>query len=341
MKLLTRLVTLALVLCVLAALAESIPYLKKRANDNSQYSQSGNKNQPASSSSPTNGEQNSKRNDSSSQGNDNSSSSGGDVPNGAGNGKCEFPWPDPNNGDHVVPITIDQGNAGWAMSPDQSCKPNSWCPYACAPGYYSTQWDPNAKAPNGPGSMNGGLYCDANGKLSKPSPGRPFCQMGLGNARIQNTLGQPVSACQTVYPGNEAMIIPTVVQPSGSSVINVVPKDYWCQTSAQYYVNLADSTDAQCIWGTSDKPVGNWGPYIFGAGQGKDGNTYVSVQYNPLYIEKGFDPKNVYNVAIECEGEGCNFPAGGKCQCEKGTCSVANGCTVTLTGSAKAVFKLY
>ncbi|KAJ1642642.1 hypothetical protein LPJ64_005521 [Coemansia asiatica] len=274
------------------------------------------------------------------------SQSSGGIPDGQGNnfktpaGAVRFPW-NYGNSDNVVPITPSDDNGGWAMSPNQKCMPNSWCPYACASGYYSAQWDPSAALYNGQGSMNGGLYADGSGKLSKPFPDRPFCVQGMMNAFIKNTLGQSVSACQTVYPGNEAMIIPTVAQAGGTAPLNVVPKTYWLGTSSQFYVNKAGSSGDQCIWGTENQPVGNWGPYIFGGGQGKDGNTYVSVQYNPLYVSKGYSTAEVFNVKIECGQGNCNFPAGGECKCEKGRCSVDNGCTVTLPQGATANFVLY
>ncbi|KAJ1822723.1 hypothetical protein LPJ56_000579 [Coemansia sp. RSA 2599] len=275
-----------------------------------------------------------------------SASASGGIPDGQGNsfktpgGAVRFPW-NYGNSDNVVPITPNEDNGGWAMSPNQKCTPNSWCPYACASGYYSAQWDPSAALYNGKGSMNGGLYADAGGKLSKPFPERPFCVQGMMNAFVKNTLGQSVSACQTVYPGNEAMIIPTVAQPGGTAPLNVVPSSYWLGTSSQFYVNRAGSTADQCVWGTEKQPVGNWAPYIFGGGQGKDGNTYVSVQYNPLYVSMGYSTADVYNVRIECGQGKCNFPAGGECKCEKGRCSVDNGCTVTLPQGATANFVLY
>ncbi|KAJ1895232.1 hypothetical protein LPJ66_004713 [Kickxella alabastrina] len=272
--------------------------------------------------------------------------SNGSIPDGQGNdfntpsGAIRFPW-NYGNGDHVVPLTPSSKNGGWAMSPDQLCKPSSWCPYACSPGYYSAQWDPTAVLYNGDRSMNGGLYADSKGQLSKPFPERAFCEPGMMNAGIKNTLGKSVSACQTVYPGNEAMIIPSVVLPGATEQLNVVPNTYWLGTSSQFYVNLAGSTAEQCVWGNSDKPVGNWGPYIFGSGQGKDGNTYISVQFNPLYHSAGFDISAAYNVNIECVTGKCNFPEAGQCRCEKGVCSVGNGCTVTLGQGASANFVLY
>src|SRR5437667_9801146 len=42
---------------------------------------------------------------------------------------CQFP-----TDVGLVPVTPGAQNAGWAMSPDQPCKPNNYCPYACPPG---------------------------------------------------------------------------------------------------------------------------------------------------------------------------------------------------------------
>lgn len=55
-------------------------------------------------------------------------------------GQCEFPTDDPN----MVAVTPDEKNAGWAMSPDQECKPGSYCPFACKPGMVMNQWDPDS-----------------------------------------------------------------------------------------------------------------------------------------------------------------------------------------------------
>lgn len=55
-------------------------------------------------------------------------------------GSCAFPSDDPN----LVAITPDAKNAGWAMSPDQECKPGNYCPIACKPGMVMAQWDPDS-----------------------------------------------------------------------------------------------------------------------------------------------------------------------------------------------------
>ncbi|OZJ02216.1 hypothetical protein BZG36_04722 [Bifiguratus adelaidae] len=251
------------------------------------------------------------------------------------NGQCGFPFAEAN----LTAITPDAQNAGWAMSPNQACTVGSYCPYACASGMYSAQWDPSVTKISYPSSMNGGLYCNENGTLTKPFPERPLCLPGLDNVAVQNTLKSNVSICQTVYPGNEAMLIPTVAVAQGKpATINTPPHTYWLGTSAQYYVNKEGSGAGQCIWGTDAQPVGNWGPYVFGSGQGADGNTYISVVYNPLYLQKGYSPKDTYNVKIECTGGQCN---GLPCQCEQGNCSPNGGCTVAIQPGGSARFVLY
>lgn len=63
-------------------------------------------------------------------------------------GSCAFPW---DAG--LVPVTPGSQNAGWAMSPDQPCKPGNYCPYACPPGQVMSQWDPSATTYTYPKSM--------------------------------------------------------------------------------------------------------------------------------------------------------------------------------------------
>lgn len=63
-------------------------------------------------------------------------------------GECQFPT---NKG--LVSVTPDAQNAGWAMSPDQPCKPGMYCPYACPPGQLMAQWDPKATSYSYPASM--------------------------------------------------------------------------------------------------------------------------------------------------------------------------------------------
>lgn len=63
-------------------------------------------------------------------------------------GKCEFP-----TDVGLVPVTPNDRNGGWAMSPDQCCEPGGYCPYACPPGQVMAQWDPDATSYTYPQSM--------------------------------------------------------------------------------------------------------------------------------------------------------------------------------------------
>ncbi|KAJ5551666.1 hypothetical protein N7535_000389 [Penicillium sp. DV-2018c] len=217
-------------------------------------------------------------------------------------GKCQFP-----TDAGLVAITPHLDNAGWAMSPDEPCKPGNYCPYACPPGEVSMQWDPKATSYTYPMSMNGGLYCDEDGNIQKPFPDRDYCQSATGVLKAHNKAGKAVSFCQTVLPGNEAMLIPTLVESLAD--LAVPGTSYWCSTSAQYYINPPGVTAEEgCVWGSSDKPVGNWSPYTAGANTDGNGNTFLKIGWNPIYLEPATPFRNErpdFGVEIVCEGDDC------------------------------------
>ncbi|KAF5098310.1 hypothetical protein D0Z03_001241 [Geotrichum reessii] len=128
--------------------------------------------------------------------------------------------------------------------------------------------------------MNGGLYCNENGEIEKPFPNRGYCADGTGGASAVNSCGDVVSFCQTVLPGNEAMIIPTEVSPGSSKIIAVPDPSYWVSTAAHYYINApgVGATDG-CVWGSKNKPIGNWSPYVAGANTDNNGNTFVKIAF--------------------------------------------------------------
>ncbi|KAF7131296.1 hypothetical protein CNMCM5793_004410 [Aspergillus hiratsukae] len=218
-------------------------------------------------------------------------------------GKCEFP-----TDAGLVPVTPNMQNAGWAMSPDQPCLPGNYCPYACPPGQVMMQWDPEATSYSYPMSMNGGLYCDEDGNIKKPFPDKPYCADGTGAFGAKNKCSKEVAICQTVLPGNEAMLIPTLVQ--DMATLAVPDLSYWCETAAHYYINPPGyDTETACVWGTSASPIGNWSPYVAGANTDGDGNTFVKIGWNPIYLEPTTPFRDVvpdFGVEIECEGNGCN-----------------------------------
>ncbi|KAJ5167139.1 uncharacterized protein N7482_005920 [Penicillium canariense] len=259
-------------------------------------------------------------------------------------GQCQFP-----SDAGLVAVTPNEQNAGWAMSPNQPCKPGNYCPYACPPGQVSMQWDPEATSYSYPMSMNGGLYCDESGEIHKPFPNNPYCEDGTGAVMAMNKAGKSVAFCQTVLPGNEAMLIPTLVEEL--STLAVPGMSYWCETAAQYYVNAPGVTiEEACVWGTNANPVGNWSPYTAGANTVSNGDTYLKIGWNPIYLEPTTpfrDVKPEFGIEILCDGEGCN---GLPCRIDPSTMAVnemsapdvftgaggATGCVVTVPSGSKA-----
>lgn len=212
----------------------------------------------------------------------------------------------------LVPVTLDKLNAGWAMSPDQECLPEKYCPYACPPGQVMAQWDPAATSYSYPISMNGGLYCDKEGNIQKPFPNKPYCVPGTGNSGVRNIANGVVSFCQTVLPGNEAMLIPTEIAPGSSAILAVPDISYWLSTAAHYYINTPGIPASQaCIWGTKENPAGNWSPYVAGANTDASGKTFVKLGWNPVYLETTSSFRNdlpKFGVRLVCEGQCTGIP---------------------------------
>ncbi|CAN6675002.1 hypothetical protein TRVA0_077S00320 [Trichomonascus vanleenenianus] len=220
-----------------------------------------------------------------------------------GGGNCQFPA---NEG--LVAITPNAKNAGWALSPDQECSPGSWCPYACPPGQVSMQWDPSATTYSYPQSQYGGLYCENDGSLSKPFPNKPYCVDGTGAVKVHNKCGGEVAFCQTVLPGNEAMIIPNSISGGSLQTIAVPDPSYWASTAAHYYVNPPGvSVDDGCIWGDDSNSYGNWSPYVAGANTDSQGRTFVKIGWNPIWLGSSLQSTMpTFGLRIVCDGGDCN-----------------------------------
>ncbi|KUI54846.1 putative secreted beta-glucosidase adg3 [Cytospora mali] len=208
-------------------------------------------------------------------------------------GQCAFPEGEAG----LVTITPSSMNKGWAMSPDQECTAGSYCPFACEPGMVMNQWKKGTTYQY-PESMDGGLYCDEDGAVNKPFPDQPYCVEGVGTVNAVNNCGDVVAFCQTVLPGNEAMLIPTSV--SDSVVISVPGPSYWDSTASHFYINPPGySTEEACAWGTGLEAIGNWSPYVAGANQDSTGNTYVKIGYNPIYTSSYYGVKPSFGLKIE------------------------------------------
>ncbi|KAJ5052241.1 uncharacterized protein L3040_001998 [Drepanopeziza brunnea f. sp. 'multigermtubi'] len=214
---------------------------------------------------------------------------------------CEFP-----TDAGLVAVTPGSKNGGWAQAPDMPCSAGSYCPYACPPGQVMAQWNPEAKSYTYPASLDGGLYCDSNGKVSKPIPDSPYCVDGAGSVAVKNKCGSTVAFCQTVLPGDESMVIPTAIHDLAG--LAVPDATYWASTAAHYYVNPPGvSTDKACVWGEETTPVGNWSPYVAGANQVSSGITFVKIGWNPKFIENSAltATKPKFGLKIVCAGSGC------------------------------------
>ena len=215
---------------------------------------------------------------------------------------CKFPS---NKG--MVPITPHSSNGGWAMSSNQQCKANNYCPYACPPGKLMAQWDPSSKSYTKGKSMEGGLKCNSDGTVLKPFQNKDYCVDGKGTVKAHNKDGNNVAFCQTVLPGNEAMLIPTNVDGNSEQTLAVPGSDYWASTAAHYYINPPGvSTDDGCVWGSKDKPHGNWAPYVAGTNMNNQGNTFVKIGYNPIYTRDYQNKKPDFGIKITCDEGKCN-----------------------------------
>ena len=255
--------------------------------------------------------------------------------------KCSFP-----SGEGLVAVTPGAANGGWAMSPDQECTAGTYCPYACPPGQVMAQWKPGSTFTY-PSSMDGGIYCNQDGKIEKPFKDQPYCIDGTGTVSAVNKAGSPLSFCQTVLPGNEAMLIPTLV--TGSSVIAVPDPSYWSGTSAHFYINPPGVGTEGCIWGTDSEAIGNWTPYVAGANTDSNGRTFLKIGWNNEWLHAGLRSSlPQYGLSIECDNclgmpcsispedngvNGISAPSSGV-EAETGTFCVV---TVPKGGSAKIV----
>ncbi len=162
-----------------------------------------------------------------------------------------------------------------------------------------------------------------------------------------------MSFCQTVLPGNEAMLIPTEV---GSFASLAVPgTDYWAGTAAHYYIiPPGTGADTACVCGSSDNPWGNWSPYVAGTNQDASGQTFIKLGWKPIYLEQATPFRNKmpdWGVKIDCPNGGCSGlpcaidPSSNKVNgMQGGTSSGAGGgsfCVVTVSKGASANFVVY
>lgn len=209
------------------------------------------------------------------------------------------------DGDLTLNASI--ANIATAIS-GSGCTANSFCSYACPPGYQKSQWP---LSQGSTGESIGGLYCNSNGKLELSRSSVPqICIEGAGGVQVKNTLSENVAICRTDYPGTEGETIPLDATPGGTfPLTNVNSADYYTwkgsSTSAQYYINPSGvSVGDACCWGSAGTNIGNWAPVNAGVGKGADGVTFISLFPNSPTNPDGtldFNIKIVGDVSVDCE----------------------------------------
>lgn len=216
--------------------------------------------------------------------------------------------------------------------PSGEVKSGYFLTYACPPGYDSAQW-PGAQGSKG--QSVGGIWCGSDNKLhlTRSDKTKKLCQSGAGNVKVTNKLSEDVYICKTIYPGNEGMYLPTLVE-AGATVdlYNPYQSDSFVweglSTSAQYYINKKGlDVNTSCTW-TPDAPystsAGNWAPMNLGTSVNADGETFLSIFHNTPTSSASLD----FDIAIsgdDVNGTPCKYDSS-----TDETTGGSNGCTVSL-----------
>ena len=104
------------------------------------------------------------------------------------------------------------------------------------------------------------------------------------------------------------MLIPTEVW--GTATLANPGPDYWASTAAHFYINAPGVPASEaCVWGTNNRDVGNWSPYVAGTNTDNSGNTFIKLGWNPIYLEPTTPFRNNmpnWGVKIECPDGKCN-----------------------------------
>jgi len=212
---------------------------------------------------------------------------------------------------------------GWALDPkSQACKPGVHCLYACEPGYYWTTYN-QAETSNydyehaqqkghcdgtwNYGTSTHGVLCKQDGTLDLPKD-KPLCQLGETYVYAENQLDTHVFLCQTIFPGHEIFLIPTLVKPGESVMITTQPANFWHgptyskPTHGDFYVSFAGADIMEaCSWDEFSPSGASLLPYEIGSGVEDNGAVY-STHY--FYQQPNSEvPVGLvgYEMDLECE----------------------------------------
>lgn len=229
--------------------------------------------------------------------------------------------------DHIVCLPGSKRgstvNKGWALDPkSESCQPGVRCLYACEPGYYWTMFNQsetsNYDYEYGPkmghcdgtwdyGTSTHGIYCKEDGTLDLPED-KPLCQLGEDYVFAENHLDTHVFLCQTVFPGHEIFLIPTLVKPGESVMITTQPADYWHgptyqkPTHGDFYLSFsgADIMEA-CTWDEISPSGASMLPYEVGNGVEDNGFVYSTHYFYQQPNSEIPQDKIGYQLDLQCE----------------------------------------
>lgn len=229
--------------------------------------------------------------------------------------------------DHIVCLPGSRrgstANKGWALDPKgQTCQPGVHCLYACEPGFYWTMFNnsetSNFDYLNGPkvghcdgtwdyGTSTHGIYCKEDGTLDIPTD-RPLCQLGETYVYAENRLDTHVFLCQTVFPGHEIFMIPTLVRPGESVLITTQPKEFWSgptynkPTHGDFYVSFAGADIMEaCTWDEFSPSGASMLPYEIGNGVEDNGFIYSTHYFYQQPNSEVPSSKVGYAMDLECE----------------------------------------
>lgn len=81
-------------------------------------------------------------------------------------------------------------------------------------------------------------------------------------------------------------------------------------TLASYYVNPPGyGTKQACVWGDDTAPIGNWAPFVTGANQDGTGKTFLTLGWNPIFIDCPLSKTLPdFGLRIECDGDCVGLP---------------------------------
>lgn len=232
---------------------------------------------------------------------------------------------------HVKCPFAGNTNGGFAM--DKPCIAGETCVYACEPPYVCTEngfsdtdcvpylgrCDPYSAS-----TYSGGLRCNADGSVSRAFPDKPLCALGLNTSVITSSVQGVISACQTVYPGNEAPMIGIELRRGNTKQLTSFPQWYWHGTHSHFYVSIAYAKagrDTVCQWNYDPLSLNSGGvdamPYVVGGGALSGHACSECGQHNLAFgdnfdFRKAYSGQPTYGVRVR----NCNDITCGEIQCD-------------------------